>query len=346
MTERKNAGRPATRSDVARMAETSVAVVSYVLNNGPRNVSPARRERVLKAVADLNYQPSAIARSMTSTRTNTLGMIVPNISNGFFAELALAVENAAMAAGQLVFLGNANEDQEREAAYVDSFIRQRVDAVVLVGVAEDSSVARLSHAGVRTVVLDRAIRVDQAAAVVGIDNRAAAQEATEHLIGHGHRRVACLAGPVGLPSADDRMFGWRVAMRAAGLPCGDNLLLRSDFSIEGGRAALSRLRAQAPDATALFVASDEQARGVISAANGPVDGAPLIGIPVDLAIASVDGTREGSFCTPSLTSMQQPFDRLACAAVAAAVDPDMPASTVMSAALRVGHSCGCVGSDI
>lgn len=327
-------GRPATRTDVARVAGTSVAVVSYVINNGPRNVSAERRQRVLAAMQELDYQPNAIARSLTSTRTNTVGMIVPNINNAFFAELALAVEDAALEAGLLLFVGNSNEERAREQAYVDSFVRQRVDGVIIIGVARQASLQRLVDARIPAVELDRALdRTDVAR--VGIDHREAARNATLHLLEHGHTNVACVTGPDDLHVAEERLRGWAETMRAHSLPHGEERIMRTPFSLEGGVNAFQQLTHSGDRATAVFVASDEQARGLIAAA-----GEQGVRVPEDLALVSVDGTRVSEFSNPSITSMRQPYTELAHTAVAMLLEADAQ-SAVLHAALHLGRSCGC-----
>lgn len=331
-------GRPATRTDVARLAGTSVAVVSYVINNGPRNVSPERRQRVLAAMQELDYQPNAIARSLTSTRTNTVGMIVPNISNAFFAELALAVEDAALEAGLLLFVGNSNEEQARERAYVDSFVRQRVDGAIIIGVARQASLQRLVDARIPTVELDRALdRTDVAR--VGIDHREAARNATVHLLEHGHTNVACITGPDDLHVAEERLRGWEETMRLHSLPHGREMIQQTPFSLEGGVAAFRQLDRDGDRPTAAFVASDEQARGLIAAA-----GEQGVRVPEDLALVSVDGTRVSEFSNPSITSMRQPYAELARTAVAALLEPESE-SAVLHATLHLGRSCGCAAND-
>ncbi|MBU4337209.1 MAG: LacI family transcriptional regulator [Actinobacteria bacterium] len=335
MTEKRN--RQATRTDVARLAGTSVAVVSYVINDGPRNVSPERRRRVLEAMRELSYQPNAIARSLTSTRTNTVGMIVPDISNAFFAELALAVEDAAMEAGLLLFVGNSNENRAREEAYVDSFVRQRVDGVIYIGVTREASAQTLVDAGLPVVVLDRPLESVEAMCV-GIDHRDAARQATAHLIGHGHTRIACVTGPAGLTVSQARSRGWHDALDEAGIAVDESLVLHAPFSLDGGAAAFAELARLDAGVTAAFVGADEQARGLVSAA-----GTAGTTVPDALAVTSIDGTRQSEFGNPPLTTMRQPFRELAVAAIAGIVTPaeGSPGAVTMQAQLTVGRSCGC-----
>ena len=326
-------GRRTTRDDVARLAKTSTAVVSYVVNDGPRNVSPELRARVIAAMDSLGYYPNAIARSLAATESRTLGMIVPNINNSYFAELALAVEEAALGRDRLLFLGNSNETEEREQAYIRTFIEQCVDGIIIIGVALQSSIERATLSGVPVVVVDRAIAASEAR-TVSIDHRAAAFRATTHLIEHGHREVACLTGPENQLVAEDRRQGWADALLAAGLDPASQRVLRSPYSLEGGAAALD---AEPSLPRALFVASDEQARGVIAAASRR-----SVSVPGDLALVSVDGTREGEFSNPALTTERQPYSALAEAAVTSVLGISGPdAHVVVDTELCIRQSCGC-----
>jgi LacI family transcriptional regulator len=331
--------RRATRDDVARLAGTSTAVVSYVLNDGPRNVSTERRKRVLAAVAQLGYHPNAMARSLAATQTKTLGMIVPNISNAYFAELALAVEEAATARGLLLFLGNSNEDVVREKAYVSSFIEQRVDGIVMIGVALSPAFETAMEAGIPVVIVDRDIRSTRAA-TVSIDHRAAARAATEHLLEHGHVRIGCLAGPEDQPVAQERFAGWFEALASAGVDATEQLVVRSKFAIDAAEEAVAALGARVVPArsTAVVASSDEQARGLLLAMV-----ATAVRLPEDVAIVSIDGTREGLYTVPSLTSVQQPFAALADAALdALEADNGGGEHSTVPFGFKTGASCGCL----
>ena|SRR5882757_196742 len=331
-----------TRDDVAALAGTSAAVVSYVVNSGPRNVSPERRKRVLEAMLELNYYPNAHARSLRSTETRTLGMIVPNISNAYFAEFALAVEDAAISKGRLVFLGNSSENPEREQAYISSFLEQQVDGIIFIGIAMKPSVGRIVQAGMPLVLVDRVIH-DSNVPTIAMSHRAAARTATQHLLEHGHRSIACLTGPKTIAVAEDRRLGWQDALREAEVDPNQQQAIRSPFTVEGGIASLSRLitgSGQLPPA--LFAASDEQARGIILAATQRG-----LSVPHDLAIVSVDGTREGRYSHPGLTTVRQPFRELAEAAVASVLAPrGTPLAHVeLAGSLIVRSSCGCEAGD-
>jgi LacI family transcriptional regulator len=331
------------RADVARLAGTSPAVVSYVLNGGPRPVAAATRARVLAAVEQLGYRPNGIARSLRMRRTQTLGLVVPDTANPFFAELGRAVEECAFAHGYTLLVGNSAESEARQTSYVHTFLQQQVDGLFLVPAHGPLSCAgEIERARVPWVVLDRQTRGSSGCAEVRVDHQAGARHATEHLLEHGHRRIGCIAGPVDVASALDRVAGWRDALTGSGLLADAALLRQVPFGRTAGYEAARDLLATT-DVTAVFVASDEQAAGVLRAA---ADAG--IRCPDDVAIVSFDGSAASAFTTPSLSTMAQPFAELAALAMDLVRrgihgEPVEPGAAILPVALRVGGSCGCVG---
>ncbi|MER5886774.1 LacI family DNA-binding transcriptional regulator [Streptomyces sp. NPDC001941] len=345
----------ATRQDVARLAGTSPSVVSYVLNNGPRTVAPATRERVLAAVRELDYRPNAVARSLRMNQTMTLGLVVPDAANPFFAELARSLEDNAWASGYTLLVGNSVDDPGREAGYIRTFVDRQVDGLVLIPAHGDRAWrAELSRSGVPSLVFDRALDGTQASHVL-VDNAQGAREATRHLLAHGRRRVGCIAGPLGIHPTVDRVAGWRTALTEAGLKAGTGSggrtgweacpdaapLLHGSFGrLDGYRSGLALLsRDRSVDG--LFVTSDEQAAGVLRAATELG-----VRVPDDLALVSFDGIAAGAYTSPALSTMRQPFEELGRTAVqrllARIKDPHAPATRdVLPVSLLARGSCGC-----
>ncbi|MHA6757049.1 LacI family DNA-binding transcriptional regulator [Streptacidiphilus sp. PAMC 29251] len=345
----------ATRQDVAGLAGTSPSVVSYVLNNGPRTVAPATRERVLAAVQQLGYRPNAVARSLRLSHTMTLGLVVPDAANPFFAELARTLEDHAWSAGYTLLVGNTVDDPGREAGYIRTFIDRQVDGLVLIPAQGDQPWrTELARSGVPSLIFDRELEGVEISQVL-VDNVRGAQLATEHLLAHGRRRVGCIAGPLGIHPTVDRVVGWRLALEQAGRKAGSGSggrtgweacpeaapLLHGSFGrLDGyrsGRALLSRDRS----VDALFVTSDEQAAGVLRAATELG-----IRVPEDLALVSFDGIAAGAYTTPALSTMRQPVDDLGRTAIARLLDrmkdPDLPPSRdVLPVTLLARGSCGC-----
>jgi LacI family transcriptional regulator len=326
---------------VARLAGTSPAVVSYVLNGGPRPVATATRERVLAAVEQLGYRPNGIARSLRMNRTMTLGLVVPDTANPFFAELARAVEECAFAHDYRLLIGNSAEDDVRQTAYVRTFLERQVDGLFLVPAHGPlSCAAELARSNTPWVVLDRHVAGVSGVPAVRVDNRTGARDGTRHLLGHGHRQIGCIAGPADVSLSIDRVDGWRDAMTGAGLLPAPGLLRQGPFGRRTGYLAASDLLA-AGDITAIFVASDEQAFGVVRAIADA--GAAC---PGDVAVVSFDGIAAAAYATPALSTMAQPFGEIAT------IGMDLlrqrivghtagSEATILPVTLRTGGSCGC-----
>lgn len=330
-----------TRRDVARLAGTSEAVVSYVLNDGPRGVAPATKERVLSAVAELGYRPNAVARSLRMQRTMTFGLVVPDNSNPFFAELARSIEEVGFEYGYTMLLGNATDDEEREAAYVRTLLDRQVDGLMLAPSHGASTwTAELSEATVPRLVLDRELPIPNAAHVI-VDNAAGGYAATRHLVEHGRRRIGCLAGIAGAHPTVDRVAGWQRALREADIDPAAMPIMHTPFGREHGYLGGRRLLADIASLDALFVASDEQAIGLLRAA------AELgVKVPDDLAICAFDGIGASAYTVPSLTTVRQPLEEIGRHAVewlvAQVADRDRPPSrVVLDTTLVLRGSCGC-----
>ncbi|WP_181727607.1 LacI family DNA-binding transcriptional regulator [Streptomyces sp. PT12] len=297
-----------TRAEVARLAGVSPAVVSYVLRPGLRPVSRETREKVLAAVEELGYRPNAIAQALRAGPTQTLGLLVPDHVNPFFSQLTRAVENAAFGRGYVLLSGSTADDQDRETRYIRAFVDRKVDALLLIAAQSHPELDAAVDAGIPTVVLDRVpdgVRVS----TVRSDGLNGSRIGVEHLISLGHRRVGIVAGPRSLDVADDRVIGWRMALSEAGLPSGDDLIQHAPFSAAGGYRAASDLLAD-PEVTALFVSSDVQATGALSACR-------RLGrsVPADVSLVSFDGTELAPHTNPPLTVIQQPIEAIARGAV-------------------------------
>jgi LacI family transcriptional regulator len=332
-----------TRNDVARLAGTSPAVVSYVVNDGPRPVAAETRQRVLAAIEQLGYRPNGIARSLRGNRSNVIGLLVPDNSNPFFAELARAIEVSAYDEGYTVLLANAVGDDAREVRYARTMVEQRVDGLVLSSAGHSAEVVReLTDARVPLVLVDRQIP-GIGAAVLAVDNEGGGYTATRHLIEvHGHTRIACLAGPGDLAPSADRHRGWARALGEAGLPAGDELFVRSRFDRAGGYHAVRELLARggAPF-SALFACTDQQAIGTLRAL-----AEAGLSVPDDVAIVGFDGIPEGAYTNPPLSTVRQPIAALGARAVELLLQnmagtPAAEETEVMAVDLVPNASCGC-----
>lgn len=332
------ARRRATRADVAAIAGTSTAVVSYVINDGPRRVAPETAERVRAAIEQLDYRPNAVARSLRLQRTRALGLVVPDLANPFFAEMASAIEMHASEYGEALLLGNSLDSEDRETDNLRTFIDYRVDGLIVVPVISGGgSLALLHELDIPVVIVDRIVPGATAPTVLP-DNMAGAEEATDHLIAHGYTSIGCIAGPEAIFTAEERLRGWRTAVERAGLPVEDRLIVRSEFDRDAAyRAAIDLL--SAPGAPrALFVSSDEQAFGVLRAS------AKLgLRVPEDLALIGFDGLHHSQSIVPRLATMRQPFQRFGELAVDLVHQQPPPKSEItrLPVTLQTGGTCGC-----
>lgn len=331
--------KPATRMDVARLSGVSGAVVSYVLNGGPRPVSADTRARVLAAIEQLNYRPNAAARALRLRRTNAIGLILPDIGNPYFGEFAKAIEDAAFDRGYALLLGNSSNDPQREAAQLDSFIDRQVDGLLVISVRKYAELSVVREAKIPLVVIDQPEKGVDIATVV-IDNYRGARAAVDHLRSHGHHRIALVGGPPQLPGSQARQAGWRDALADLAAEERQRLQVVAPFTRLGGLEATLQLMSTKDRPTAIFASSDVQAIGVLRAC------AQLgLRVPEDLALVSFDGTQGAEFTAPPLTVIRQPVEMIAGTALDMLLTPpgelDSRQRVVPHELIRRG-SCGCL----
>jgi LacI family transcriptional regulator len=329
-----------TRDDVARRAGTSPAVVSYVLNNGPRPVAAATRARVEAAVAELGYRPNLVARALRSARSNTIGLVVPDSTESFFTELVHAVERAAHAEGMLVLLGNSGFSRTQERRYVQTLAGMQVDGLLLVQaeVAEPGPPPDLTGTGVPVVHLNhRAPRGVDAPSVV-LANRRGGALAAEHLLAHGHRRIGCLTGDARSGPVADRARGCAAALRGAGLA--PVAVLRTGLDRHTTRAQVRDWLTGPDRPDAVMATADGLAVDVLTVAQELG-----IRVPGDLAVMGFGATAAGAHTWPPLSSAGHALDemgRIAVAALAAVRRGDAPVpDRVLDVGLVLRRSCGC-----
>ncbi|NGN66817.1 LacI family transcriptional regulator [Streptomyces sp. A7024] len=335
-----------TRDDVARLAGTSTAVVSYVINNGPRPVAPATRERVLAAIAELGYRPDRVAQAMASRRTDLIGMIVPDARQPFFAEMAHAVEQAANDRGKMVLVGNSDYRDDREVHYLRAFLGMQVSGLILVTQGPSDIAAAEIDAWDARVVLLHERRESPDDFVVVTDDVGGAQLATRHLLEHGHPYVACLGGVEGTPivgdPVTDHIEGWRRAMAEAGIST-EGRLLEAPFHRYGAYEVGLRLLAGPDRPPAVFCSTDDQAIGLLRAAREL-----RIDVPGSLAVAGFDDVKEAALTDPPLTTVASDREAMARAAVELVLDDEEPRDAPRRSRIKqfpsrlvVRQSCGC-----
>jgi LacI family transcriptional regulator len=279
----------------------SVATVSYVINAGPRPVSEATRARVLRAVRQLDYRPSEIARSLRLQRTRTIGLIVPDTANPFFAAVAKGVEDAGFAAGYSVLLGHSGYDVSRERSYAEVMISKQVDGVVFVQATTDAAAAQslLQHR-IPTVAVDREVVEVEIDCVVA-DNFGGSKAAAEHLVKLGHRRIACIVRSAALSNTRERLRGYQAALAEAALEPSASYLKLGGAGYDEGRRAMEQLLGLDPRPTAVLAFPDIVAVGAIRAI---LDAG--LRVPGDVSVVGFDDIPPSGFMHPALTTVAMP----------------------------------------
>lgn len=288
--------------DVAAAAGVSAATVSRVLNPDAAAypVRPESRERVLEAIERLGYRPNDLARALLHRRTNVVGLIIPDISNPYYPEVARGVEDAASTAGQRVVLCNTDRDIEKTTTYLDTLIKTRADGIIVVGGSADEAFAPdvFEPYGTRIVLVGRH---DLPYPSIQIDNVRAAHDATAYVLGLGHRRVAFLAGPHASHTVQDRLAGYRDALEDAHIAFDSNLVREGDFQEPSGYAAARALLGIDPRPTAVVAANDRMAFGAMAAV---IDHG--LRVPEDMSLVGFDDVSLASYLRPALTTVAIP----------------------------------------
>lgn len=335
----------ATIRDVAEIAGVSQATVSYVLNSKANaRISAATKRRVLEAAAKLHYRPHAVARAMASGRSRIIGVYQPHTGQSPLSAIwpmsvMRGISEALHERQYHLLLYSYRESDEPPAA---AFLDGRVDGLIILAPHQNNYLVReLATTDLPTAIIGGPGLDAPRMVSVDADNIAGGRLATEHLIRLGHTRIAHIAGPEGVPNAIDRQIGYKQALRAHGLPVYPEYLVRGGFEEEAGRRAACRALTLYPRPTALFVANDIAAIGVLKAC------AELgMRVPEDVAIIGYDDAPVCEVSRPQLTTMRQPTEAMGFAAAGMLVDmlekpgPIPEPHRLFPAELIVRESCG------
>ena len=322
-------------SEVAEKARVSPATVSRVLNGAP-SVGSEYRERVLAAIEEMGYRPNRLASNLRRQKAEMIGVLVSDIENPHFTQMVRAVEDAAYRRGYRVLLCNTDETAEKQRSYLEMLAAERVLGVIVspsspVGL----EISELLDLGIPVIAFDREVRDTRADAVVG-ENVGGMRLATEHLIRAGHERIGFVSGSVEVETGAERLAGYEVAMRGAGL---EPRSADGEFRIEGGRWAADELLGNG-DLTALVAANNLSSIGALQAIR-----ARRLRVPEDVAFVAVDDPFWAELVEPPLTTLAQPVREMAESAVELLFERisgerKEPRRVVFDFELRVRGSCG------
>lgn len=289
-----------TIREVAEHANVSITTVSHVINK-TRFVSDELRERVISAMIDLDYQPNMLARSLRRGKTHTIGMIIPNGVNPFFAEVARGIEDTGFGQKYSVIICNSDGDLDKELLYTNVLTEKQVDGIIFVAAGVSTEhINVLQERKVPVVIVDRQIP-DVSVDSVLSDNACGGWLATSHLIKLGHRRIGCIMGPSDLTPSAERVNGYRKALKNIGVVIDETLILKGNFDYQSGYQMARKLLQLRDTPSAIFACNDLMAVGVICAASE-------IGleVPRDVSVVGFDDVSLASFTHPPLTTIAQP----------------------------------------
>lgn len=287
----------ATIKDIAKKANVAVSTVSYVLNN-TKNVKPETRERIYKAIKELNYQPSSVARSLKTKQTLTIGIILPDITNLFFTETTRGIEDAANQHGYNVILCNTDKDPKKEMAYLNTLYSKDVDGIIFIGTCMNQHIVK-DKKDTPIVFIDS--KSGENVTSISVDNIKGGYLATKHLLEKKRSEIIFLTGPLYRKAYFERMTGYLNALRSEGLEYNELLVYQCEGSFQGGYNIIQSIFDKKMEIKSIFAASDVIALGAMRA---------LIErgmkVPEDVSVVGYDDISISSMFIPSLTTVRQP----------------------------------------
>jgi LacI family transcriptional regulator len=307
-------GQMPTIEDVAVAARVSKTTVSHVLS-GKRPVAAATQAKVRRVIEELGFRPSALARGLTSARSHTVALMVPDVTNPFYPALARGLQDAVRDAGLLVLLADVGNSGAQERAFLIEAIERRVDGLVLSSFQlTPADLEPAVRAGLDIISVGPQL-AGARADVVSADDHQIGADAVDHLADRGHTRIATIAGPAEAQPGAGRLEGFRTQMKARGLRVPESRVVEADFTRAGGRVAMERLLKARTRPTAIVCANDLMAIGALDAAR-----AAGLDVPGDLAVIGVDDIDAAALVSPALTTVRVPAREIGHAAGRLLVD--------------------------
>lgn len=291
-----------TMMDIAIRANVSKTTVSMVINNRDANISEETKQRILEIAKELNYIPNSVARSLSTKKSQTIGIILPDITNPFFSEMARAIEDGANNLGYNVIFCNTDNEEAKEEKYTTLLVSKLVDGVIFISGGEsDKSINILKNNSIPFVVVDRPINDDKDYYGIYCLNKEGVKKGIKYLISKNRKKVAFVKGPQELENARERFCGYKEVMEEYKL-YNESLVFHGDFTIESGIKATAEIIENVPDVEAIFYSNDMMAYGGIKflIRNG-------YRIPEDVGVIGFDNIGISKFCEPELTTISQPI---------------------------------------
>lgn len=291
-----------TIKDIARMAEVSTATVSLILNNKDENISTTTREKVLRIVKESNYIPNTMARSLVTRKTKTIGLIIPDIANPFFPELARGAEDKASEAGYSLIFCNTDDDFEKEEKYIDMLAEKMVDGIVFAHSAKRiGGLASYDRGDIPIILIDRDLESENVKGKVLVNNLEGAYHGVKYLLDNGRRKIVFITGALTSNTARDRLAGYRKALEEYNIVFDESYVKAGQYKSEWGIEAVSQLLKEEIQFDAAFCGNDLIAIGVMKTLKNSG-----YSIPEDVSVVGFDDIQMASMVEPELTTVKQP----------------------------------------
>ena len=291
-----------TIKDIARIAEVSTATVSMILNNKGNNISSATREKVMRVVKENNYIPNSMARSLVTRKTKTIGLVIPDIANPFFPELARGAEDKANEAGYSIIYCNTDDDVEKEEKYINMLSEKMVDGIVFTNSAKRTGgLSPIDRGCIPVILIDRDLESKNIKGRVLIDNLDAAYKAVCHLIEKGRKKIVFITGALTSTTAKDRHEGYKKALKDNGIEYNEKYVKAGEFRSDWGITSTNQILDEGLTFDAVFCGNDLIAISVLKVLKSRG-----YDIPKDISVVGFDDIYMASVIEPGLTTIKQP----------------------------------------
>ncbi|OPJ57027.1 LacI family DNA-binding transcriptional regulator [Alkalithermobacter paradoxus] len=305
-----------TIKDIARLAGVSTATVSKIINNKDDSISKDTRDKVIRIMKESNYVPNTIARSLVTKKTKTIGLVIPDIANPFFPELARGAEDKANKEGYNLIICNTDDDTAKEDRYVSMLVEKMVDGIIFTASSERTSdFISLRNTKIPIILVDRDIDLEGINGKITVDNFIGAYEGTRHLIEQGHKDVIFIAGSLKSKTSIDRLNGYKKALQDYSIEFKEENVIEGSYKTEWGYEAVSNLLNKKQNFTALFCANDLIAIGAIKALKEND-----IKTPQEVAVLGFDDIYISKLVDPQLSTVRQPIYEMGYKSVEILID--------------------------
>ena len=332
-------------NEIARVAGVSIATVSRALNNNG-SVKEETRQKIQRIARELNYKPNPIARGLSRKKTDTIGVILPEMVDEFFTEIIRGIDEEAYRTNNYVMVASSYSQRNIVETLLEFMGSGRVDGLILMIPQINDDVSTLIYKSKRPIVLLNNNIKNNKFVSFNINNFQGAYNVVEHLIGHGYQNIAIIQGPEGNIDADERYRGYLQALKNHNLPVQNSLIIPGEFNIKSGYYGFIRLMSQPEKPDAIFTANDMMALGVYEAAR-----TSNIKIPQDVAVVGFDDIFLSRLLSPRLTTIHVPIVELGRKSmryllkmINNQVDPKKSYCEELTTGLVIGGSCGCKNS--